>query len=85
MIAQSVRIAGVLLVFTYLVVPAVCAMILLSSFRTRLAMGWLIGLVGSLLGLLASARWDLPTGAAIVTTFGAILIATFFIRLLRPS
>ena len=81
MIVQSVRIAGVLLVFTYLVVPAVCAMILLTSFRMRLVFGWLIGLVGSFLGLIASASWDLPTGAAVVTTFGAILVATFLVRL----
>ena len=81
MIVQSVRIAGVLLVFTYLVVPAVCAMILLTSFRMRLVLGWSIGVIGSFLGLIASARWDLPTGAAVVTTFGAILAATFLVRL----
>ncbi len=84
LIISSVKIAGILLVFTYLVVPAVCAIVLLESFRMRLVFGWLIGLLGSVLGLLASARWDLPTGAAVVTTFGAILIAVLSIRLLRP-
>lgn len=71
-ITQSVRIAGVLLVFTYLIVPAAGAALLTRSWRGRLAIGWTLGLLGSVLGLLASATWDMPTGAAIVAAFGAL-------------
>jgi len=73
-VTSSVRMAGVLLVFSYLVVPAVCAMLFTRKIFSRLIIGWTLGLLVSVLGLFASARWDLPTGAAVVTTFGLILI-----------
>ena len=72
-VTSSVRIAGVLLVFTYLVVPAVCAMFFARSIRNRLLIGWALGFVASICGLYASARWDFPTGASVVTVFGLML------------
>jgi zinc/manganese transport system permease protein len=72
-VTSSVRIAGVLLVFSYLVVPAAVAALLASTVRARLAIGWLVGGVASAAGLGASWAWDLPTGAAIVATFGAAI------------
>jgi len=81
-ITQSVRIAGVLMVFSYLIVPAACAALISRSWRGRMILGWGIGLAGSILGLFASARWDMPTGAAVVAAFGllfAIVVA------LRPA
>jgi len=77
----SVQIAGVLLVFTYLVVPAVCAMLFLNSILPRLILGWALGFAGSIFGLYASAQWDLPTGASVVVTFGGILIISALINL----
>ena len=78
-VTSSVEIAGVLLVFTYLIVPAVCAILLASGIRNRLIAGWIIGVIGSLGGFVASVAWDAPTGAAIVCVFGGIflLIALF--------
>ena len=73
-VTSSVRIAGVLLVFSYLVVPAVCAMFFVRSVAHRLMIGWGLGFVASVLGLYASAKWDLPTGASVVTVFGVILV-----------
>jgi len=69
-VTSSVRIAGVLLVFSYLIVPAAVAALLTTSVTGRLLIGWALGFVVSVLGLIASAVWDLPTGATIVTTFG---------------
>ncbi|SRR5581483_8812133 len=69
-----VRVAGVLLVFSYLIVPAVCAVMLVRSTTTRLLIGWLISLVGGIGGLFLSFYWDFPSGAAIVCTFGVLLI-----------
>jgi zinc/manganese transport system permease protein len=69
-----VRVAGVLLVFSYLIVPAVCAVVLARSTTTRLLIGWLISLGGGVGGLFISFYWDFPSGAAIVCTFGALLI-----------
>jgi zinc/manganese transport system permease protein len=72
-VTSSVRIAGVLLVFSYLVVPAVCAMFFVRSVTHRLLIGWTLGFIASILGLCASAQWDLPTGASVVAVFGVVL------------
>ena len=72
-VTSSVRIAGVLLVFSYLIVPAAAGALLTSSVAGRLLLGWFFGFLVSVVGLTASYLWDLPTGAAVVTTFGAFL------------
>ncbi len=79
-VTSSVRIAGVLLVFSYLVVPAVCAMFFVSGVTHRLLIGWGLGFVASVLGLYASAKWDLPTGASVVTVFGVILVISVTVK-----
>jgi len=70
-VTSSVRIAGVLLVFSYLIVPAALAGVLLSDLRQRLLLAWALGAFLTALGLYASWSWDLPTGPAIVTACGA--------------
>jgi zinc/manganese transport system permease protein len=72
-VASSVRIAGVLLVFSYLIVPALAATTLGGSVPFRLLVGWSFGAVVSVLGMVASAAFDLPTGATIVCAFGLTL------------
>jgi zinc/manganese transport system permease protein len=72
-VTSSVRLAGVLLVFSFLVVPAAVAALLARGVAARLAIGWAVGVVVSAVGLLASYRWDLPTGATIVAVFGGAL------------
>jgi zinc/manganese transport system permease protein len=72
-VTSSVRLAGVLLVFSYLIVPAVVGVLLATGVARRLLIGWGFGVAVSVLGLLASWTWDLPTGAAIVSTFGVLL------------
>ncbi|MBI4609049.1 MAG: metal ABC transporter permease [Candidatus Rokubacteria bacterium] len=74
-VTSSVRIAGVLLVFSYLIVPAAAGALLSGSVTGRLLVGWTLGFLVSVLGLVASYAWDLPTGATVVTTFGAFLAA----------
>jgi zinc/manganese transport system permease protein len=71
-VTSSVRIAGVLLVFSYLIVPAGVAALLTTSVPARLLIGWGVGALVSAAGLWASFAWDLPTGAAVVTSFGAL-------------
>ena len=73
-VTSFVRIAGVLLVFSYLIVPAVCGINLAQRTANRLLIGWFIALLGGIAGLFLSYWWDLPSGAAIVCTFGALLI-----------
>jgi zinc/manganese transport system permease protein len=84
-VTSFVRIAGVLLVFSYLIVPAVCGINLASRVGTRLLIGWLIALVGGIAGLFFSFWGDLPSGAAIVCTFGALLVIISVVRIWRLS
>ena len=79
-VTSSVAIAGVLLVFCYLIVPSVGAMLFADQVGRRLAIGWTMGTLVSALGVYFSVLLDLPTGAAIVCTFGAVLVAMFFIH-----
>lgn len=79
-ITSSVEIAGVLLVFSYLIVPAVCAMLLSPKLKTRLLIGWILGTLTNLFGLYLSAIMDLPPGATIVCSFGPLILATAGIR-----
>src|SRR5947209_162723 len=81
-VTSSVAIAGVLLVFCYLVVPSVGAMLFADRIGRRLAIGWIMGTLVSALGVYFSVLFDLPTGAAIVCTFGAVLIIMFFVHLI---
>ncbi|HEY7395770.1 MAG TPA: metal ABC transporter permease, partial [Gemmatimonadaceae bacterium] len=72
-VVSFVRIAGVLLTFAYLIVPAVCGVMLTETWAKRLVVGWIIAATASLVGLWGSYRLDLPTGAAIVCTCGIVL------------
>ena len=81
MITISVEIVGVLLAFSYLIVPAIVTGLYTESMGKRLLFGWLVALVASVLGLSASWVWDLPTGATIVTAFGGLLALTGIVRL----
>jgi len=72
-VTRSVAIAGVLLVFCYLIVPSVGGMLYSAHIGRRLAIGWVMGVVVSMLGMYLSVQFDFPTGAAIVCTFGIVL------------
>jgi zinc/manganese transport system permease protein len=85
-VTSSVTIAGVLLGFSYLIVPSVAAMLFSRSIGRRLAIGWTMGAIVSAAGILASFHYDLPTGATIVCTFGVALVILAVVRVLtRPK
>jgi len=73
-VTSSVQLAGVLVVFGLLIVPASCAAIFFTSIAARLLAGLLVGVGASSAGIAASAFWDLPTGAAVVTALGVAFI-----------
>jgi zinc/manganese transport system permease protein len=79
-ITSSVQIGGVLLVFSFLIVPALSAMLFYDGLRARVFLGWVLGGTVSLAGITASYFYDLPTGPAIVATFGAALGICFAIK-----
>ena len=73
-VTSSVTIAGVLLVFSFLIVPSVAAMLFSERLGIRLLIGWTMGVAVSAVGVALSFFLDLPTGAAIVVTFGIVLL-----------
>jgi zinc/manganese transport system permease protein len=81
-VTSSVPIAGVLLVFCYLIVPAVTAMLFAQRLGPRLAIGWTMGALVSAAGVALSFLLDLPTGATIVGTFGVALLLLSGVKLL---
>ena len=85
-VVSFVQITGVYLVFSYLIVPAVCGALLSAHIRTRLIIGWIVAFVAGVSGLLLSVKletFDLPTGPTIVCCFGLLLIACAIVMRLR--
>ncbi len=83
-VTSSVALAGILLVFSYLIVPALLSLFFSENIYCRLLIGWGIGLVASLGGLWSSVIWDLPTGAAIVCVFGFLFFGIGFTNTFWP-
>ncbi|MBI5387219.1 MAG: metal ABC transporter permease [Verrucomicrobia bacterium] len=85
-VTSFVQIGGVLLTFSYLIVPAVCANLLARSLGAMMAIGWIIATLAGMGGLFVSYKFDLPTGAAIVCVLGAALILVeIMARVRRPA
>ncbi|HYU33690.1 MAG TPA: metal ABC transporter permease [Thermoanaerobaculia bacterium] len=85
-VTSFVRIAGVYLVFSYLIVPAVCAALLSSRTAARLAIGWVVAFTAGISGLLLSTQWeslDLPTGPTIICIFGLLLLLSGVVTWVR--
>ena len=82
-VTSSVEMAGVLLVFSFLIVPSICGVLLANTVGRRLLVGWIVGTLTSVVGILASYWWDLPTGAAVVCAFGVSLVLCALLRLFR--
>jgi hypothetical protein len=84
-ITSSVAIAGVLMVFSFLVIPAVIANLFADRIGARLAIGWSVGIVACLAGLAGSYRMDMPSGPAVVTSLGLALIISALIFYIRNA
>ncbi len=79
-ITSSVAIAGVLLVFCFLIIPSVIGMLYSKKIGTRLIIGWISGTIVSCVGLLLSYQYDFPSGPSIVCSFGVFLILSAVIQ-----
>jgi zinc/manganese transport system permease protein len=84
-VTLSVPVAGVLLVFTMLVVPATTAFLFTREIRRLVVISWSTGVVASFLGLWLSYVGDLPTGPLIICMYGALLIGAASVRRLRGA
>lgn len=79
-VTSSVELAGVLVVFSFLIVPSICAVLFSKNIGVRLAIGWFCGGLTSCVGIVASYFLDLPTGATIVCAFGVCLLACLLLK-----
>ncbi len=73
-VTSAVQIAGVLLVFGFLVIPAVAGLMATSRTVPALAIGWVFGFVASVAGLLASVKWDMPAAPSILVMLSGMLV-----------
>ncbi len=73
-VTSSVKIAGVLVVFAFLIVPPTCAILFSNNAKIRLMLGWIIGFIVSAMGMAISYFLDFPTGASVVCAFGITLV-----------
>lgn len=84
-VTSAVRIAGVLLVFSYLIVTAIIGTYFATTLTQRIIVGSLIGILASLVGMVLSALTDSPTGAMIVVTFACFLVIAGIIKRMKPE
>ena len=82
-ITLAVNIAGVLLVFAFLIIPAFSATLVVHSLTARLLVGWGLGLCGALAGLWLSFNADLPVGATVVSVVGLLPLVAIGLRTMR--
>jgi len=82
-ITLAVNVAGVLLVFAFLIIPAFSASLVANSLMGRLVLGWCLGLFGAVVGLWLSFNADLPVGATVVSVLGLLPLVALGLRAAR--
>ena len=82
-VTQSVQLVGIYLVFASLIVPALASKRFAENIR--LWVGYGVGLIGYILGLVGSSLFDLPTGAVIVVTLLLTFLAAILVSLYVPE
>ncbi len=84
-VITSVRVAGVLLVFALLTIPAVSAMICVTATMSRVIFGWIFGLIGCTVGLEVSLWADIAAGPSIITTLLVLLLLSSLVKILSKE
>jgi len=79
-ITVAVNLAGVLVVFAFLIIPAFSASLLAAGFGTRLVIAWGLGMTGTVAGLAVAYGADLPVGATVVSVMGAVPVIVALLR-----
>ncbi len=84
-ITFSVRVAGVVLVFSFLIIPATASALFARSWRARMLIAWSVGALGSMAGLALADQLDLSVGPAVAGCLGLLLILAAIRNRLRPA
>jgi len=80
-----VPIAGVLLAYSFLMIPAAIALLFTNDWARSLHIGWLVGFVASMIGLFSSYFFNLPYGPSLVLVLGAFFLGAVFLRISIPA
>ncbi len=84
-VTSSVHVAGVMLVFAFLVVPPVIALLFTRKQGLRLALGWTVAFAGSVIGIAASIGMNLPAGPSVIASLILLLLVALAVRRLKSS
>lgn len=84
-VASSVKVAGVFVVFTWLVMPAVASLLWIDSMVFAALFAIVLGWLGSFIGLVFSQQWDWPTGSAIILWIGLLVAVSYLARIIFSS
>jgi len=84
-VTLSVKMAGILLVFSFLIVPAISGFLFFNKLKAVLLFGWGVSVIASLMGISFSFLADFPTGASIVASFGVLLVVLKTVQFLRKN
>jgi zinc/manganese transport system permease protein len=84
-ITMAVRVAGVVVVFTFLIIPATLSVAFASGWTGRLLVAWGVGAVSAALGLLFADRYDFSVGPSIALFLGIALIVVSLLRMARVT
>jgi len=83
-ITLAVNVAGVLLVFAFLIIPAFSASLIVNGLVHQMLIGWALSIIGCIAGLLVAYQFDLPVGATIVSILGILpVISAIYAKYLR--
>jgi zinc/manganese transport system permease protein len=80
-----VPIAGVLLAYSFLMIPAAIALLFTQDWKRSLYIGWMTGFIASMVGLFASYFFNLPYGPSLVLALGLFFICAVLIRMAVPT
>ncbi|MCK4774359.1 MAG: metal ABC transporter permease, partial [Candidatus Krumholzibacteria bacterium] len=78
-----VPIAGVLLAYSFLMIPAAIAGMFSTGWLRAVVLGWAVGLVACMVGLIASYNWNLPYSPSLVLSLGLFFLVALVVRSLR--
>lgn len=84
-ITFSVKIAGVLVIFSFLIIPATVSAMYAESWGKRLVIAWSVGIIALVFGLVLSYFMDFSCGPSVITVLGLALIVTAVFRKFRPT
>ncbi len=80
-----VPIAGVLLAYAFLMIPATIAAMFSKGWLRAVVLGWSVGFAACVLGLVLSYNANLPYGPTLVLALGVCFLGAVVIRAARPG